>query len=78
MAAAVGVVIVFALLCRFTLKGKGNPAARLASLLAVLIALWLFVAIKNPSAAGDVASAAATGTSTAITGLGNFLGDVFQ
>jgi hypothetical protein len=77
VAAAVGVVIVFVLLARFTLKGKGNPAARLASLLAVLIALWLFVAVTNPAAAGDVASAAASGTSTAITGLGHFIGDVF-
>jgi hypothetical protein len=78
MAAAVGVVIVFFAIARFTLKGKGNPAARLASLLAVLIALWLFVAVSNPPAAGDVASAAASGTSTAITGLGHFIADVFS
>ena len=78
MAAAVGVVLVFFALARFTLKGKGAPAARLASLLAVLIALWLFVAVTNPAAAGDVASAAAAGTSSAVTGLGHFLGDVFS
>lgn len=78
MAAAVGVVIVFFALARFTLKGKGNPAARLASLLAVLIALWLLVAVTNPAAAGDVATAAASGTSAAVTGLGHFLTDVFS
>jgi hypothetical protein len=78
VAAAVGVVIVFVLLARFALKGKGNPAARLASLLAVLINLWLFIAVTNPPAAGDVASAAASGTSTAITGLGHFIADVFS
>ncbi len=78
VAAAVGVVLVFFLLCRFTLKGKGNPAARLASLLAVLITLWLFVAVTNPLAAGDVASGVASGTSAAITGLGHFIADVFS
>lgn len=78
MAEAVVVVLVFVLLARFTLKGKGNPAARLASLLAVLIALWLFVAVTNPLAAGEVASATASGTSTAITGLGHFIADVFS
>lgn len=78
MAAAVGVVLVFFALARFTLKGKGNPAARLASLLAVLITLWLFVAVNNPPAAGHVATAAASGTSTAITGLGHFIADVFS
>lgn len=77
MAAAVGVVIVFFAIARFTLKGKGSPAARLASLLAVLITLWLFVAVTNSAAAGDVASATASGTSAAITGLGHFLTDVF-
>lgn len=77
MAAAVIVVIVFVAIARFTLKGKGNPAARLASLLSVLIALWLFVAVTNSAAAGDVASATASGASTAITGLGRFLADVF-
>jgi hypothetical protein len=78
VAAAVGVVIAFFALARFTLKGKGAPAARLASLLAVLITLWLFVAVKNPPAAGDVATAAASGTSTAISGLGHFIADVFS
>lgn len=76
MAAAVLVVVVFFVVARFTLKGKGNPAARLASLLAVIIALWLFVAVVNPAAAGDVARAMASGTSTVITGLGHFLGDL--
>lgn len=76
MAAAVGVVIVFVLLFRFTIKGKGSPAARLAALLAIIITLWLFVSVKNPAAAGDVAKAAASGTSTAISGIGDFLGDV--
>jgi hypothetical protein len=78
VAEAVGVVIVFVLLARFTLKGKGAPAARLASLLAVIITLWLFVAVTNPPAAGDVASAAASWTSAAITGLGRFIADVFS
>ena len=78
MAAAVIVVVMFFALARFTLKGKGAPAARLASLLSVLIALWLFVAVTNSAAAGDVASAAASGASTAITGLGHFLADVFS
>lgn len=77
VAEAVVVVLVFILLARFTLKGKGAPAARLAAALAVIIALWLFVAVQNPPAAGDVASAAASGTSTAITGLGHFIADVF-
>ena len=75
--AAVVVVLVFFAIARFTLKGKGAPAARLASMLAVLITLWLFVAVVNPAAAGDVASGAASGTSAAVTGLGHFLTDVF-
>jgi hypothetical protein len=78
VAAAVIVVLVFILLARFPLKGKGAPAARLASLLAIIITLWLFVAVTNPAAAGDVASGAASGTSTAITGLGHFITDVFS
>lgn len=76
--AAVVVVVVFFVIARFTLKGKGNPAARLASLLSVLIAVWLLVAVTNSAAAGDVASAAASGTSAAITGLGHFLAAVFS
>lgn len=77
VAEAVIVVVAFILIARFTLKGKGNPAARLASLLSVLIALWLFVAVTNSAAAGDVASAIASGASAAIRGLGHFLTDVF-
>ncbi len=77
VAEAVGAVIAFILLARFTLKGKGNPAARLASALAVIIALWLFVAAKDPAAGTDVARAAASGASAAVTGLGDFLGAVF-
>ncbi len=78
VAEAVGAVIAFILLARFTLKGKGNPAARLASILAVIIAVWLFVSAKDPAAGADVARAAASGTSAAITGLGDFLGAVFR
>jgi hypothetical protein len=77
MAAAVGVVLVFLLLFRFPVKGKGSPAGRLAALLAVIIVLWLFVSVHDPAAGMDVARAGSSGTGTAISGISRFIGDVF-
>lgn len=76
--AAVLVVLAFIVFWRYTVKGKGAPAARLASLLAAVITVWVLVSFKNPSAATDVAKGAASGTSAAISGIGDFLTAVFS
>jgi hypothetical protein len=63
---------------RYTIKGKGAPAARLAALLCAVIVVWLMVGFKDISVAGKVAQAFAAGISQAASGLASFLGDVFH
>ena len=77
VAAAVSVVVAFIGFWWIVTHGKGTIPGRLAAWGSAIVVIWLFVAVTNPPAAGDVASAAASGTSTAIAGLGHFLADVF-
>jgi hypothetical protein len=63
---------------RYTIKGKGAPAARLAALLCAVIVVLVLVAVKNPHAAGEVVTGWFDGISGFITGLGRFLTDVFS
>jgi hypothetical protein len=62
---------------RYTIKGKGAPAARLAALLCAVIVALVLVSFKEPTAAGALAGGWFSGISAAATGLGHFLGDVF-
>ena len=71
----VAVVAVLAVIVawRYTVKGKGVPAARLAALLCAVIVVWFLVGFKDPAAAGSVASGFLTGISEAASGFAAFL-----
>ena len=58
---------------RYTINGKGAPAARLAALLCAVIVIWLMVAFKNLTTAGAVAEGFASGVSQAASGFAAFL-----
>lgn len=75
--AAVVVVVSFIGFWWVATHGKGGVPGRVIAWGAVILVTWLLVALKNPAAAGDVASGTASGTSAAVTGLGHFLTDVF-
>lgn len=75
--AAVLVVVAFIAFWWIATHGKGGVPGRIIAWGAAIIVVWVLVAMKNPSAATDVARGAASGTSAAITGLGHFLSDVF-
>ncbi len=62
---------------RYTIKGKGAPAARLAALLCAVIVVLVLVSFKNPPAAGQVVTGWFGGISTAASGIARFLTDVF-
>ena len=68
--AVLAVVIVW----RYAIKGKGNPAARLAALLCAVIVVWVMVAMQDPRSANLVADGFVTGISQAVSGLADFLG----
>ena len=67
--AVLAVVIVW----RYTIKGKGNPAARLAALLCAVVVVWVLVGFKDLSVAGSVAEGFASGISQAAAGFAAFL-----
>jgi hypothetical protein len=67
-------VIAVIVIWRLAVKGKGNPAARLAAWLCAVVVALVLVDIQNPHSAGMVASGFATGISQAASGLGRFLG----
>ena len=67
--AVLGIVVIW----RYAIKGKGAPAARLASLLAAVIVAWVLVAMHNPRSADIVADGFATGIGAAVSGLAAFL-----
>ncbi len=56
---------------------KGTIHGRLSGPLIVIIVVWGFTATANAGAAGDIASAAMHGTSTA-AGIAKFISDVFH
>ena len=70
------VLAVFAVIVvwRYTVKGKGNGAARLAALLSALIVSWVLIALYDASSAGSIAVDFAKGIGEAAAGLGHFLG----
>jgi hypothetical protein len=59
---------------RYTIKGKGAPAARLAALLCAVIVALVAVSFVNLHSAGMVASGFAGGIKAAATGIGKFIG----
>jgi hypothetical protein len=69
-----GVLAVLAVIItwRYTIKGKGVPAARLAALLGAIIIAWVTLDIANPHSGGIVASGFAAGIEQAATGFGHF------
>ena len=67
--AVLGVIVVW----RYAIKGKGNPAARLAALLCAVIVVWVMVGFKNPAEAGSLAQDFVAGISAAASGLASFL-----
>jgi hypothetical protein len=58
--------------------GKGTAPGRLVAWGSMLVVVLVLVAVKAPAAAGAVVSGWFNGISTAITGLGHFLTDVFS
>ncbi|GEM_PF-6264061 len=77
VAAAVLVFLLAILIGRFSGGGKGSPSARLAAILAVIILIWLLVAVRSPAVGARVAGYGAGGVSEAVTGVVNFLHDLF-
>ena len=71
---AVLAVLAVAVIWRYTIKGKGVPAARLAALLCAVIAAWVLVDAQSPHSAEMVANGFATGIYQAAAGFGKFLG----
>ena len=67
--AVLGVIVVW----RYAIKGKGNPAARLAALLCAVIVVWVLVAMHDLRSADLVADGFATGIGQAASGLAAFL-----
>ena len=53
--------------------GKGTAPGRLVAWLSAIIIVWVLVSLKNPTAAGNVASGFASGINQALTGIGHFL-----
>jgi hypothetical protein len=76
--AAVVVVVAFIAFWWIVTHGKGTVPGRIVAWGTAILVIWVLVAMKNPPAAGDVASGVASGTSAAITGLGHFISDVFS
>ena len=68
--AVLGVIVIW----RYAIKGKGNPAARLAALLSAVIVALIAVSMVNPHSAGMAASGFASGIKGAATGIGQFIG----
>ncbi len=67
--AVLGVIVIW----RYAIKGKGNPAARLAALLCAVIVVWVLVAMQDPKSANIVADGFVTGINGAVSGLASFL-----
>ena len=67
--AVLGVVVAW----RYAVKGKGNGAARLASLLCAAIVVLVLIGFKDPAEAGSMAQDFVTGISQAASGLASFL-----
>ena len=59
---------------RYTIKGKGAPAARLAALLVAVIVFLVAVGSVNLHSAGMVASGFVDGIQQAAVGIGKFIG----
>ena len=58
---------------RYTIKGKGAPAARLAALLCAVIVVLVLIGFKNLAVAGSIAEGFVSGISQAASGLAAFL-----
>jgi hypothetical protein len=75
--AAIVVFLLALLIGRFTLRGKGAPSARLASILVIFIGVWVVIAMRSVSLAGQVAGWLGGGVSELVAGVATFIGDVF-
>lgn len=53
---------------------RQNTGARIGAIIAVLLFLWLAVALVNTTSAGDVAAGFASGFSQLVRGIGTFIG----
>jgi hypothetical protein len=76
--AAVFVVLLACFVGRFVLTGNGTVAGKLAGMLASMIVLWMLIASKDAGSATSLASYTAGGVMTAISGLTDFLHDLFR
>lgn len=54
--------------------GKGSVSARLGAWLALIIVVWVLLAVKDPAAADGMPGAFASGIGQAVSALGRFLG----
>ena len=70
---AVLAVLAVVVIWRYTIKGKGVPAARLAALLCAIAVAWVLIAINDGPAAGSLIQSFASGINHAAAGLGTFL-----
>jgi len=59
---------------RYTIKGKGAPAARLAALLCAVIVFLVAISFVNLHSAGMATSWFAIGIKQAAVGIGRFIG----
>lgn len=68
--------VVFAVVVAFIVRitwGRANTGARIGAILAVLAAVWIGVALVNPSSAGLMTTWTAEGAATDITALGSLI-----
>jgi hypothetical protein len=67
--AGVFVVILIIVIARFTLRGKGSPAARLASFLAGIVVFWGVITVSDPVAGGKIGALFGAGIPAAAHGI---------
>ena len=76
MAAALFVFFLVLLIGRFALRGKGVVSGKLASILVMVIGVWILIAVTNLSLADHVAAWLGGGVATLVHGVAGFISDL--
>ena len=76
--AAIAVFFVFVLIYRFALHGKGLVSGKLAAILAILVGLWILMAIYSLPESDHIVAWLAGGVATLFEGIFHLLGLVIH
>jgi hypothetical protein len=71
--AGVAVVLIIIVVARFTLKGKGSPAARLASFLVGIAVFWAVVTVADQTAGSRIGALFGAGIPAAAHGFATII-----